>query len=163
MSAIYGQKVMSVITSGVGVAMIFWGCNANNLQLQETRWNIYRNNRYGFEFPYPNGWQLLGNPDNSDGVALVAPNRKNIEIRSYASKSLLKFSNNNLNPVPNFQTHQGFSGVLVVEVGEKLTVMKLTITQDELEYYWQGQSASPDFQNYYRLFYYIAQEYKISQ
>jgi hypothetical protein len=39
----------------------------------------------------------------------------------------------------------------------------LTITQAELEYYWQGQSDSQDFQNYYRLFYYIAQEYKISQ
>jgi hypothetical protein len=41
--------------------------------------------------------------------------------------------------------------------------MKLTITQEQLEYHWQAKSDRQDFQNYYRLFYYIAQEYKISQ
>jgi hypothetical protein len=161
--AVQINKALCAIISGVGIGMISWGCNANNSQLQETRWNIYRNNRYGFEFPYPNTWQQLGNPDNSDGIALVSPNKKNVEIRAYASKPLLKFATENPQPVPNFRTHQGFSGVLAVEAGEKVTVIKLTISQENLEYHWQGQSGSKDFQNYYRLFYYIAQEYKISQ
>ncbi len=163
MGAIYGQKALCAITSGVGIGMILWGCNANNPQFQNATWKTYRNDRYGFEFPYPKTWQELGNPDNSDGIALVSPNKKTLEIRSYASKPLLKLSSQNLKSVSNFQTHQGISGVLVVEVGEKVTVMKLTITQEQLEYHWQGQSKSEDFQNYYRLFYYIAQEYKISQ
>jgi hypothetical protein len=161
--AVQINKALCAIISGVGIGMISWGCNANNSQLQETRWNIYRNNRYGFEFPYPNTWQQLGNPDNSDGIALVSPNKKNVEIRAYASKPVLKFATENPQPVLNFQTHQGVSGVLSVEVGEKVTVIKLTITQAQLEYHWQGKSASQDFQNYYRLFHYIAKEYKISQ
>jgi hypothetical protein len=50
-----------------------------------------------------------------------------------------------------------------IEVGDQVTVIKLTITQAELEYHWQGKTSSQEFANYYRLFYYIAQEYKISQ
>jgi hypothetical protein len=162
MGAVKVKQALCAITSGVSMTMICWGCNANNPQFKDTTWNTYRNNRYGFEFPYPSGWKELGNPDNSDGIVLVSLNKKNVEIRSYASKPLLKL-HNNPQPVPNFQTHQGFSGVLSVEAGERVTIMKLTITQEQLEYYWQGQSDSQNFQNYYRLFYYIAQEYKISQ
>ncbi|MDP5016893.1 MAG: hypothetical protein NWQ43_06245 [Dolichospermum sp.] len=163
MGAVQVKKALCAITSGVGIGMIVWGCNANNLQVQDPAWKTYRNNRYGFEFPYPHTWQQLGNPDNSDGIALVSPNKKAVEIRSYASKSLLKSSKENPKLAPNFQTHQGFSGVLAVEVAQKVTVIKLTITQEQLEYHWQGQSDSKDFQNYYRLFYHIAKEYKISQ
>ncbi|MEI6445513.1 MAG: hypothetical protein WCO29_20895 [Nostocales cyanobacterium ELA583] len=161
--AVQINRVLCAIASGVGIGMIVWGCNANNLQLEDGTWNIYKNKRYGFEFPYPNKWQVLGSPDNSDGIALVSRNKKNVEIRAYASKPLLKSSMENPQPVPNFRTHQGFPGVLSVEVGEKVTVMKLTITQEQLEHHWQGQSDRQDFQNYYQLFYYIAQEYKISQ
>jgi hypothetical protein len=163
MGAVQVKKALFAITSSVGIGMIVWGCNANNLQIEDTTWNVYRNKRYGFEFPYPNTWQVSGNPDNSDGVALVSLNKKNVEIRSYASKPVLKSSTQNSQPVSNFQTNQGVSGILAVETGEKVTVIKLTITQEQLEYHWQGQSNSQDFQNYYRLFYYIAQEYKISQ
>jgi hypothetical protein len=161
--AVQINKALCAMISGVGIGMIVWGCSANNLQSPDTTWNIYRNKRYGFEFPYPNTWQALENPDNSDGIALVSANKKNVEIRAYASKPLLKYLTKNPQPVSNFQTHQGFSGVMAVEVGEKVTVMKLTITQEQLEYHWQGKSDRQDFQNYYRLFYYIAQEYKISQ
>jgi len=163
MSATYVQRILYATTLSLGLWLMVWGCNANNLQVQNTTWKTYRNNRYGFEFPYPKTWQTLGNPDNSDGIALMLPNKHTVEIRSHASKPLLTSSKQNLKPVSNFQTHQGVAGVLVVEVGEKVTVMKLTITQEQLEYQWQGQSDSQDFQNYYRLFYHIAQEYKISQ
>jgi hypothetical protein len=163
MGLIYIQKILYTTILSIGSCLIVWGCSANNLQFPDTTWNTYRNKRYSFEFPYPNTWQALENPDNSDGIALVSPNKKNVEIRAYASKSGLKSLNESSQPVPNFQTHQGFSGVLAVEAGEKVTVIKLTITQEQLEYHWQGKSDRQDFQNYYRLFYYIAQEYKISQ
>jgi hypothetical protein len=163
MGVVHIQKALSAITSGIGIGIIVWGCNANNLQFKDARWKTYRNDRYGFEFPYPHTWQELGTPDNSDGITLISPNKKTVEIRSYASKPLLNSRTQTPKPVPNFQTNQGVSGILVVEAGEKVTVMKLTITQEQLAYHWQGQSDSQEFQNYYRLFYYIAQEYKISQ
>ena len=161
--AVQINKALCAIISGVGVGMIYWGCNANDFQVKNVTWNTYKNNRYGFEFPYPNTWQELRKPDNSDGVVLVLPNKENLEIRSYASKPVLEFSPKTQEQGYNFRTNQGVFSVLTVEVREKVTVIKLTITQAELEYYWQGQSESQDFQNYYRLFYYIAQEYKISQ
>lgn len=142
---------------------MLWGCIDNDFQVKDVRWKTYKNNRYGFEFPYPNTWQELKNPDNSDGVVLVLPNKKNLEIRSYASKPLLKFSRKTQGKVYNFRTNQGVFGVLTVEVREKVTVIKLTITQEKLEYFWQGQSDSQEFKKYYRLFYYMAQEYKINR
>ena len=51
--------------------------------------------------------------------------------------------------------------MLVVEVGQQVSSMTLTLTQGQVKYYWQGQSNSQEFQNYYRLFYYIAQQYRI--
>jgi hypothetical protein len=142
---------------------MLWGCIDNDFQVKDVRWKTYKNNRYGFEFPYPNTWQELKNPDNSDGVVLVLPNKKNLEIRSYASKPLLKFSRKTQGKVYNFRTNQGVFSVLTAEVREKVTVIKLTITQEKLEYFWQGQSDSQEFKKYYRLFYYMAQEYKINR
>ncbi|MDB9459855.1 hypothetical protein PN480_03120 [Dolichospermum circinale CS-1225] len=161
--AVQINRALCAITCSIGIGIIVWGCNANNLQPQNQTWKIYKNPRYGFEFPYPHTWQELRNPDNSDGVVLVLPNKDNVEIRSYASKPVLGFSPKTQEQVYNFRTNQGVFSVLTVEVKEKVTVIKLTITQAELEYSWQGQSDSQDFQNYYRLFYHIAQEYKISQ
>ncbi|MDB9535529.1 hypothetical protein PN451_06665 [Dolichospermum planctonicum CS-1226] len=166
MVATYVQKILYAATLSLSSCLMVWGCNANDFQVKDVIWNTYKNDRYGFEFPYPHTWQELRNPDNSDGVVLVLPDKKNLEIRSYASKPVLKFSPKNQEhqeQVYNFQTNQGVFSVLTVEVREKVTVIKLTITQAELEYSWQGQSDSQDFQNYYRLFYYIAREYKISQ
>ncbi|MFO5471137.1 MAG: hypothetical protein ACLBM3_17110 [Dolichospermum sp.] len=160
------QKILYATTLSLGSCLMVWGCNTNDFQVKDVTWKTYKNDRYGFEFPYPHTWQELRNPDNSDGVVLVLPNKKNLEIRSYASKPVLKFSpktQEHQEQGYNFRTNQGVFSVLTVEVKEKVTIIKLTITQAELEYYWQGQSDSQDFQNYYRLFYYIAQEYKISQ
>jgi hypothetical protein len=142
---------------------MLWGCIDNDFQVKDVTWKTYKNNRYGFEFPYPNTWQELKNPDNSDGVVLVLPNKKNLEIRSYASKPLLKFSRKTQGKVYNFRTNQGVFSVLTAEVREKVTVIKLTITQEKLEYFWQGQSDSQEFKKYYRLFYHMAQEYKINR
>ena len=161
--AVQINKALCAMISVVGIGMIFSGCSTNDFQVKDVTWKTYKNNRYGFEFPYPHTWQELRNPDNSDGVVLVLPNKKNLEIRSYASKPLLKFSRKTQGKVYNFRTNQGVFGVLTVEVREKVTVIKLTITQEKLEYFWQGQSDSQEFKKYYRLFYYMAQEYKINR
>ncbi|MBD1216633.1 MAG: hypothetical protein H9536_04685 [Aphanizomenon flos-aquae Clear-A1] len=163
MGAPYVQKILCTTTLSIGLYLMLWGCIDNDFQVKDVRWKTYKNNRYGFEFPYPNTWQELKNPDNSDGVVLVLPNKKNLEIRSYASKPLLKFSRKTQGKVYNFRTNQGVFGVLTVEVREKVTVIKLTITQEKLEYFWQGQSDSQEFKKYYRLFYHMAQEYKINR
>ncbi|MFN8952329.1 MAG: hypothetical protein ACK5WC_14480 [Aphanizomenon sp.] len=163
MGAPYVQKILCTTTLSIGLYLMLWGCIDNDFQVKDVRWKTYKNNRYGFEFPYPNTWQELKNPDNSDGVVLVLPNKKNLEIRSYASKPLLKFSRKTQGKVYNFRTNQGVFSVLTVEVREKVTVIKLTITQEKLEYFWQGQSDSQEFKKYYRLFYHMAQEYKINR
>jgi hypothetical protein len=163
MGAPYVQKILCTTTLSIGLYLMLWGCIDNDFQVKDVRWKTYKNNRYGFEFPYPNTWQELKNPDNSDGVVLVLPNKKNLEIRSYASKPLLKFSRKTQGKVYNFRTNQGVFSVLTAEVREKVTVIKLTITQEKLEYFWQGQSDSQEFKKYYRLFYYMAQEYKINR
>ncbi|MFN5593961.1 MAG: hypothetical protein AN488_10720 [Anabaena sp. WA113] len=163
MGAPYVQKILCTTTLSIGLYLMLWGCIDNDFQVKDVTWKTYKNNRYGFEFPYPNTWQELKNPDNSDGVVLVLPNKKNLEIRSYASKPLLKFSRKTQGKVYNFRTNQGVFSVLTVEVREKVTVIKLTITQEKLEYFWQGQSDSQEFKKYYRLFYYMAQEYKINR
>jgi hypothetical protein len=163
MGAPYVQKILCTTTLSIGLYLMLWGCIDNDFQVKDVTWKTYKNNRYGFEFPYPNTWQELKNPDNSDGVVLVLPNKKNLEIRSYASKPLLKFSRKTQGKVYNFRTNQGVFSVLTVEVREKVTVIKLTITQEKLEYFWQGQSDSQEFKKYYRLFYHMAQEYKINR
>jgi hypothetical protein len=35
------------------------------------------------------------------------------------------------------------------------------LSQNKVKYYWQGRCNSQDFDQYYRFFYYIAQQYKI--
>lgn len=62
----------------------------------------------------------------------------------------------------NFQTAQGVSGVLTVFVGNQQTEMTLRLTQGQVNYYWQGRCESQEFDHYYRFFYYIAQQYRIS-
>ena len=50
---------------------------------------------------------------------------------------------------------------MLIEVGQEVSSMTLTLTQGQVKYYWQGRSQSQEFQDYYRLFYYIAQQYRI--
>ncbi|HLP88797.1 MAG TPA: hypothetical protein VK184_09455 [Nostocaceae cyanobacterium] len=159
------QKIF-VFASGIGTAMIFLGSSVIFLQQSNSSWKTYKNSRYDFEFPRPSNWNTLNTPENADGVALVSPENNHVQIRSWASKILPGFTSvTEQLPEkikPNFQTNQGVYGVLVVEVGQKSTVINLTIVKDDVKYYWQGQSKNQDFPKYYPLFYYMAQEYKIS-
>lgn len=160
-----GRRILAI--ASIGTAIALWGCSASSFTTTDVTWKTYSNSRYGFEFPYPHNWTTLAAPANNDGITLVSPRNDSVEIRGWAGHQLPASSTQNREAIKkinqNFQTAQGIYGVLVVDVGEKVTSMRLTLTQGEVNYYWQGQSNSQEFQDYYRLFYYIAQQYRIRE
>jgi hypothetical protein len=151
--------------STIGTAIILSECNITNIfYASEVTWKTYSNTHYSFEFPYPSNWNSSGNSDNNDGIAFVTPNNRNVEMRAWASKHLEVSIHEQYSreQTENFQTAEGVFGVLSVEVGQQTTSMTLTITQGQVKYNWRGESNSKEFKEYYRLFYYIAQQYKIN-
>ncbi|MBD2165297.1 hypothetical protein H6G04_12915 [Calothrix membranacea FACHB-236] len=149
----------------IALLMMLWGCTAPGFNASNLTWKTYINTRYNFEFPYPSNWNALPPPENNDGIVFVSPQDESVKIRSWAGNKLPESFNPDQNAKitvnPNFQNAQGISGVLVVEVGQKESSMTLTITQGQIKYYWRGQSQSQDFTDYYNMFYYIAQQYKV--
>ncbi|BDI14722.1 hypothetical protein ANSO36C_05240 [Nostoc cf. commune SO-36] len=149
------------ISTVIALLVILWGCTANDFNAGAIAWKTYSNSRYGFEFPYPSNWTSLAAPANDDGIAFLSPQDNSVEIRGWASQQLPNDRESVKKIKSNFQTAQGVSGVLVVEVDQQIGSMTLTLTQSQVKYCLQGRSKSQDFQNYYRLFYYIAQQYRI--
>ncbi|MGD1874672.1 MAG: hypothetical protein ACFB02_16660 [Mastigocoleus sp.] len=146
--------------------LFFFGCNLPGFN-NSISWKSYTNSRYGFEFPYPANWESLPPPENNDGIVFILPKTKSVRIQGWAGnrlpESISKDEKSTREVNSNFQTRQGVSGNLVVEVGSELSYMTLIIVHEKLHYYWQGRSPSKDFQDYYRLFDYIARRYKINQ
>ncbi len=156
----FAASVSGVIT----LLIILSGCSVNDFNAGAIAWKTYNNSRYGFEFPYPSNWTSLAAPENDDGIAFISPQDNSVEIRGWASQQLpnsIVTEESAKKIKSNFQTAQGVSGVLVVEVDQQVGSMTLTLTQNQVKYYWQGRSKSQEFQDYYRFFYYIAQQYRI--
>jgi hypothetical protein len=149
----------------IALLMMLWGCTATGFNASDLPWKTYKNSRYGFELTYPSNWTSLPAPANGDGIAFVSPQKNSVELRSWAGNRLPE--SNSKDPEakttinPNFVTAQGVSGVLVVEVGQQVSSMTLTLTHGQIKYYLQARSQSQEFQDYYRLFHYIAQQYRI--
>ncbi|AFY33985.1 hypothetical protein [Calothrix sp. PCC 7507] len=145
--------------------IMLWGCAASGFNTSGVTWKTYNNSRYSFEFPYPSNWASLPAPDNDDGITFVSPQKNSVQIRSWAGnrlpESLTKNRDVKTTIDPNFRTVQGVSGVLVVDVDPQVSLMTLTLTQGQIKYYWQGRSQTQEFPDYYNLFYYIAQQYRI--
>lgn len=168
--------------------VILLGCQDAN-KVSQNNWKIYRNSRYNFEFPYPGNWVAFPMPDNRDGQAFRDPNNPNAEIRGWAANNLsatvtspppgvlyqrqhrLKVEASSLDsiePKPlksqeqNFTTDQGLTGNLKVEIGSDTSLMTLTLSQGKVLYNWQGQCESKQFADYYRSFYYIARQYRLT-
>jgi len=153
-------------TYAIALSLILCGCNAPSFINSGVTWKTYTNSRYGFEFLYPSTWTSLPPPENNDGIAFVSPQNTKVEIRGWAGNELpdaiITDKNAKKTINPNFKTNQGVSGVLEVEVGSQESLMTLTLTTPQVKYYWQGRSPASEFSNYYRVFYYIAQEYRVS-
>lgn len=149
----------------LGMLILVLGCGHQRHGLGSSSWKIYKNVRYGIEFPYPSNWKIQSQPNNADGVVLVSPQDKSVEIRAWAANQLpdsLQLETNSQSTTnPNFQTLQGEKGILVIEATPEISLMKLTLTSDKINYTWQGQSSSQEFSNYYQVFYYIVQNYRI--
>ena len=161
-----GRRIYRFAASVSGVIallIILWGCTTNNFNAGAIAWKTYSNSRYGFEFPYPSNWTSLAASENGDGIAFISPQNNSVEIRGWASHQLTNDQESLKKIKSNFQTAQGVSGVMLVEVDQRRGSMTLTLTQSQVKYYWQGRSKSQEFQDYYRLFYYIAQQYRISK
>ncbi|MEH1818166.1 MAG: hypothetical protein V7L31_03555 [Nostoc sp.] len=165
-----GRRIYRFAASVSGVIallIILWGCTANDFNAGAITWKTYTNSRYGFEFLYPSNWTPLAAPANDDGIAFISAQDNSVEIRGWASHQLPNSIVTDQESVkkikPNFQTTQGVSGVVVVEVDQQVGSMTLTLTQGQVKYYLRGRSKSQKFQDYYRLFYYIAQQYRITK
>ena len=164
------------------------GCHASNLGSQGS-WSTYHNQRYNFEFPYPKNWVSVPMPDNGDGGAFRDPQNSSVEIRGWAANKLpeiaasptsIKLSEGQprlkkkapalavtakdapKSQQQNFTTEQGLTGKLKVKIGSQISSMTLTLNQGKVEYNWQGQCDSKQFADYYRFFYYVASQYRIS-
>ncbi|MEA5564093.1 hypothetical protein [Anabaena sp. UHCC 0399] len=146
--------------AAIALLLILYGCFTPSLDVTNTTWKIYKNSRYGFEFPYPSNWKTLATPTNADGIVFASPKNNSVEIRAWASNQILESITTQK---PNFQTTQGLTGILEVEVDSAVSAMTLTLTQNQVQYNWQGRAPSQELKNYYPLFYYIAQQYRIPQ
>lgn len=158
---------MMLASAVIAVLLMLSGCFTPSLNVRDITWKTYKNSRYSYEFPYPSNWNRSITPTNDDGIALVSPKNKSVEIRAWASNQLpesISPDSKNLNSQEtNFQTIQGVKGQLVVGVGNAVSTMTLTLNQNQVRYNWQGKSPSQEFPNYYPLFYYIVQQYRIPQ
>ncbi len=156
----WGQRIYAFV-----LALILSACSGSTFNATKQVWKTYRNPRYNFEFPYPSKWTPV-RPDNNDGIAFISPRNQAVEIQSWAGNQLPESiigTDTKKTIDPNFRTAQGISGVLTVEVGKQESAMGLRITQKRIKYYWYGKAPSKEFGNYYSVFYYIAQQYRVPE
>lgn len=134
-------------------------------------WQTYRNARYNFEFPYPDNWVAGQAPANGDGQAFSDPKNPVVELRGWAGYNVpaahrkRSHNNNNDQPKPlklNFTTEQGLSGELKVDLRSPESSMTLTLVEGDVRYNFQAKAPNKQFADYYKFFYYVASQYRVS-
>jgi hypothetical protein len=157
---------IGLMTTAATLAILLPGCNSSDFG-QTSSWQTYRNPRYDFEFLYPEGWMPAAMPANEDGQAFIEPDNPAIEMRGWGSQIPLANGSNqeklgeDLDMEQNFVTEQGLSGHLEVEISSETSSMTLALQHENVIYYWQGRSPSDQFAEYYRLFDYVARQYRV--
>lgn len=156
---------------GLILTVFVLSCGPNDST--STTWKVYKNERFGFEFPYPDRWAESIPPENRDGMAFGDPQNPEVEIRGWAEYERLaptatprkSFTRNSKQQLPtpsplNFTTLQGVPGNLDAKIGAQST-LTLTLAQGETRYYWRGSAPNQKFDDYYRFFNYIASRYRV--
>ncbi len=143
------------------------GCGSVDSTLS-TNWKTYHNERFGFEFLYPDRWVESIPPENRDGIAFGDPQNPEVEIRGWAdyerSVSGDRSTQRSQPSLPsNFKTLQGVPGNLDAKIGTELSSLTLTLAKGKTRYYWRGTSPNQQFDNYYRFFNYIASRYRVPE
>ena len=169
-STLIRKSCLVCLLLGLVLTTFLGSCRSNDST--STTWKVYKNERFGFEFPYPDRWAESIPPENRDGIAFGDPQNPDVEIRGWAEherlatsatprKSFTRNRNQQL-PTPslNFTTLQGVLGNLDAKIGAQST-LTLTLTQGETRYYWRGSAPNQKFGDYYRFFNYIANHYRV--
>ncbi len=154
---------------GLILTVFVLSCGPNDST--STTWKVYKNERFGFEFPYPDRWAESIPPENRDGMAFGDPQNPEVEIRCWASyvrlansaaKEPFRRDRKQQPPIPlNFTTLQGVPGNLDAKIGAQSSSLTLTLAQGETRYYWRGSAPNQKFDDYYRFFNYIASRYRV--
>ncbi len=159
------QSRVVCLLLGLVLTVFLLSCSANDSSLS-TNWKAYHNERFGFEFLYPDRWVESIPPENRDGIAFGDPQNSGVEIRGWAnSERSVSDDRKNQRSQPtlpsNFTTLQGVLGNLDAKIGTESSSLTLTLAQGETRYYWRGIAPNQQFENYYRFFNYIASRYRV--
>ncbi|MCT7951720.1 hypothetical protein NG798_18105 [Ancylothrix sp. C2] len=163
-----GTLIKSYGVTAIVIAVVLSACGPSSPK-KMSRFEIYRNKRYNFEFPYPAEWIADTEPANRDGQAFSEPKNPDIQIRGWASnrqqedKQAKQYPAKETEPLKqNFSTQQGTAGNLKVEIGTEISSITLTLKTADIQYNWRAQTPNQRFSEYYPLFYRLAGQYKIN-
>ncbi len=170
-STLIGKSCIVKVLLGIVLAGFMSGCGSHDATFGTT-WRTYSNERFGFEFPYPDRWVESIPPENRDGVAFGDPQNPEVEIRGWASYEPPAQSANLKRGVGgdrskpsrfllNFTTLQGVPGNLEATIGAQSSSLMLTLVEGKTRYYWRGSAPNQKFGQYYRLFNEIASRYRV--
>jgi hypothetical protein len=145
----------------IALSMLLVACREDGAALSG-QWLTYRNPRYRFEFPYPDGWQVAPLPSNQDGQVFFEPQHADVEMRGWASQSSVGMEWGDAAGALNFVTEQGLQGYMQVEIGAEVSTMTVTWVPNQVVYRWEGRSPSDQFDDYFKFFYYVASQFRVA-
>ncbi|NEP41288.1 MAG: hypothetical protein F6K35_19485 [Okeania sp. SIO2H7] len=147
---------------GLTIGVVVSSCSGTNSG-QSNSWKIYSNERYGYQFPYPNNWENTRVISNADGQAFRHPQNPAVEMRAWAGYNLLNSEDSQPKAANNFITEEGLPGELRVKIGPEISSMTLRLEKGQIQYYWEAEAPSQQFDDYYKFFYYVASQYDVEK
>ncbi|MDY6804408.1 MAG: PsbP-related protein [Cyanobacteriota bacterium] len=152
-------KLIFGLTTGV----VLSSCSSTN-SMESNNWKVYSNERYGYQFPYPSNWFEVRASSNADGQTFRHPQNPAVEMRAWAGYDLsnsIDIEETQGTVARNFTTEKGLPGELKVNIGQETSSMTLTFIEGQVQYHWQAEAPSQEFDDYYKFFYYVASQYDV--